>query len=100
MAMMEISVIPVGTGKTSVSPYVAEIVSFLRRQKSVRVELSGMGTTVTGKVDTLFRLAAKAHALPFRKKARRVYTIIKLDDRRDKEQNPEDKVASVLKKLK
>ena len=99
MAMMEISVIPVGTGRTSVSPFVADIVSFLKRQKGVRVDLSGMGTTVTGKTDLLWRLAARVHAMPFRRKARRVYTVVKLDDRRDKAQTPADKVASVLKKL-
>ena len=99
MAMMEISVVPIGTGKTSVSPYVADILSFLRRQKKVQVDLSGMGTTVTGPAETLFRLAAAVHRLPFRRGAKRVYTVIKIDDRRDKTQTPQDKVASVMKKL-
>ncbi len=99
MAMMELSVVPVGTGRTSVSSTVADIVGFLRRQKGVSVELSGMGTTLTGPAERLFRLASKVHALPFRKGVRRVYTVIKLDDRRDKAQTPADKVHSVLKKL-
>jgi len=100
MAMMELTVIPVGTGKTSVSPYVADILKFLRTQKKVAVELTAMGTTVTGPAPVLFRLAAQVHALPFKRGAKRVYTVIKLDDRRDKHQTGADKIASVLKKLK
>jgi uncharacterized protein (TIGR00106 family) len=100
MAMMEITVIPIGTNKTSVSPYIADITSYLRRKKNVQVELSGMGTTVTGPVKTLFRLAAEVHDLSFRRGAQRVFTVIKIDDRRDKSQTPADKVASVLLKIK
>lgn len=64
MAMMEISVIPLGTGKTSVSPYIAEIFKYLRKQKGLRYELNGMGTIVTGKSDQLLNLAATLHKIP------------------------------------
>ena len=99
MAMMEISVIPVGTKKTSVSLYIAEIFKYLQKQKGLHYELNGMGTTITGKVDQLLKLAAAMHKIPFSKGAKRVYTIIKLDDRKDKDQRPIDKIDSVLKKL-
>ena len=100
MAMMEIAVLPVGTGRTSVSPYIADIASFLMKKKGVQVELNGMGTTITGPLPTLFRLAAEMHALPFHRGAKRVYTVIKIDDRRDKAQTPADKVDSVMRKAK
>jgi uncharacterized protein (TIGR00106 family) len=99
MAMMEISVIPLGTGKISVSPYVAEIFKYLQRQKGVHFELNGMGTTITGKTDRLLKLASAVHKIPFSRGAKRVYTVIKLDERRDKDQRPIDKVDSVLKKI-
>ena len=99
MAMMEISVIPLGTGKVSVSPYIAEIFKYLRRQKGIHYELNGMGTIVTGKSDQLLKLAAALHKIPFSKGAKRVYTVIKLDERKDKEMRPIDKVDSVLRKL-
>jgi len=99
MAMMEISILPLGTGKTSVSPYIAEILKYLHRQKGLRYELNGMGTTVTGKADQLLKLAAALHKIPFSKGAKRVYTVIKLDERKDKDQRPIDKVDSVLKRL-
>lgn len=100
MAMMELTILPVGTSKTSVSRYVADIVSFLRKKKGVTVELNAMGTVVTGPPKTLWRLAAEAHRLPFNQGAQRVYTVIKIDERRDKDQTPSDKVASVLQKIK
>ncbi|HET9869018.1 MAG TPA: MTH1187 family thiamine-binding protein [bacterium] len=99
MAMMEISVVPLGTGKTSVSPYIAAIFKHLRKQKKVRYELNGMGTILTGKAEDLFRLAAQLHRLPLSRGAKRVYTVIKLDDRKDKAQLPIEKVDSVLRKL-
>jgi uncharacterized protein (TIGR00106 family) len=99
MAMMEITVVPTGTGKTSASAYIAEIFKYLRKQKKVRYELNGMGTIITGKTDELFKLAAILHKIPFSMKVKRVYTVIKIDDRKDKNQVPLDKVDSVLKKL-
>jgi uncharacterized protein (TIGR00106 family) len=99
MAMMEISVIPLGTGKTSVSPYIAEIFKYLHKQKGIRFELNGMGTIVTGKTEQLLKLAAALHKIPFSKGAKRVYTVIKLDERKDKDQMPIEKVDSVLRKL-
>jgi uncharacterized protein (TIGR00106 family) len=99
MAMMEISIFPLGTGRTSVSPYVAEVYKYLQRQKGVRYELNAMGTIVTGSPERLLKVAAGMHKVPFAAGARRVYTVIKLDDRRDKAQRPVDKVDSVLKKL-
>lgn len=100
MAIMEITVIPIGTNKTSVSPYIVEITSYLRGKKNVQSELNGMGTTVTGPAKTLFRLAAEINEIPFRRGVQRVFTVIKIDDRRDKKQSPADKVASVLRKIK
>jgi uncharacterized protein (TIGR00106 family) len=99
MAMMEISVVPLGTGKTSVSPYIAEIFKYLRKQKKIRYELNAMGTILTGKTGDLFKLAAQLHQIPLLKGAKRVYTVIKLDDRKDKNQLPIEKVDSVLRKL-
>ena len=100
MAMMEISILPLGTGKTSISPYIAEMFKYLHKQKGLRFELNGMGTILTGKTEDLLKDRRRAgHKIPFSKGAKRVYTVIKLDDRKDKQQLPIEKVDSVLKKL-
>jgi len=45
-------------------------------------------------------VVGELHAVPFELGIPRVYTVLKLDERRDKEQTLEDKVASVERLLK
>ena len=47
MAIMEISVVPVGTGSPSVSPFIAECVKIVE-QHGLQYEVSSMGTEVEG----------------------------------------------------
>jgi uncharacterized protein (TIGR00106 family) len=82
MAVMEISVIPIGIG-ASVSSYVADCIRVLKKSK-VSYELTAMGTNVEGDLNTLVGLALKMHQVPFGRGAQRVVTTIKIDDRRDK----------------
>ncbi len=98
MALMEISVVPLGTGSTSLSQYVAEIKSFLEKEGIPHV-LTDMGTIIEGDPDELFRLARVLHEMPFKAGAKRVYTLIRLDDRRDKEVHLGMKVESVRRRL-
>jgi uncharacterized protein (TIGR00106 family) len=98
MAFMEIVISPkVGEGG-SLSPYVAEIHRYLKTQK-FPYELHDMGTIVEGKAGELFALAKRLHELPFKMGIKRVYTIIHIDDRRDKRVSLGDKVRSVRSRL-
>jgi len=98
MAIMQIVVMPRVTEGTSVSAYVAEIHKYLKTQKLPH-QLHDMGTLVQGKAGELWALARKLHELPFKKGTKRVYTIINIDDRRDKIVSLGDKVKSVRKKM-
>jgi uncharacterized protein (TIGR00106 family) len=98
MAILEISVVPIGTGDTSLSAYVAECLQILKKEK-VRYELSPMGTNVEGDLKHLFKIALKMHQTPFRKGALRVLTTLKIDDRRDKKGTLEGKKKAVLREL-
>ena len=73
MAIMEISVIPIGTQGLSVSQLVAECVEILNRQGE-RYEITSMGTEVEGAVEELLRLAEQMHRAPFNKGMQRVVT--------------------------
>lgn len=97
--MMEISVVPVGTGSPSLSPWVADCLKVLE-EHGVKYELTPMGTQVEGPVELLLEIARKMHEVPFRKGALRVVTTIKIDDRRDKELTLEGKRRAVMEKLK
>jgi uncharacterized protein (TIGR00106 family) len=98
MAILEISVVPIGTKETSLSSYVAGCLRILRKEK-VRYELTSMGTNIEGDLRTLMRIALKMHRTPFKKGARRVLTTLKIDDRRDKKGTLSGKKRAVQEKL-
>lgn len=98
MAIMEISVVPIGTQSTSISSFVADCVKIVDEQ-GLKYEVTSMGTEVEGAVDDLLKLAAQLHRAPFSQGALRVLTIIRLDERRDKELRIAGKKASVLRRL-
>lgn len=98
MAVMEISIIPVGTSSTSVSSFVADCVRVLE-EEGLKYEVTPMGTQVEGDLEALFDVARKMHEVPFRKGALRVVTSLKIDDRRDKPLSLEGKRTAVLEKL-
>ena len=73
MAIMEITVVPMGIKGTSLSAYVAGCLDVLKREK-VKYELTAMGTNIEGNLKDLIRIALKMHAVPFKKGAPRVTT--------------------------
>jgi uncharacterized protein (TIGR00106 family) len=99
MATAEITVIALGREDVSASPYIAEIQRRLAAQDRVRYELHAMGTSLEGETADVLALVAELHAVPFELGAPRVYTVLKLDERRDKAQTLEDKVQSVRRLL-
>ncbi len=98
MAIMEISVIPLGLGHPSVGDHIAAVVRYLQ-ESNIPHTLTDMGTLVHGDPATLLKVAATLHELPFAQGVRRVVTHISLDDRRDKEVFLEDKTKSVKARL-
>jgi uncharacterized protein (TIGR00106 family) len=58
-----------------------------------------MGTSLEGETSDILALVGELHAVPFELGLPRVYTVLKLDERRDKHQTLEDKVASVRRVL-
>jgi uncharacterized protein (TIGR00106 family) len=99
MAIMEISVVPLGLGKTSVGDYVAQVVEYLQKE-SIPYELTDMGTLIHGHAARLLKVAQVLHELPFDQGVQRVVTHIVIDDRRDKEVILGDKIKSVKARLK
>lgn len=98
MAIMEISVTPLGLGHPSVGDYIAELVRYLQ-QENIPHLLTDMGTLVHGDASRLLGVAQALHELPFSKGVKRVITHISIDDRRDKEVRLGEKAASVKARL-
>lgn len=98
LAIVEISVVPLGTETPSVSKYVAACHKVLEEQSQVSYTLTPMGTILEGKLEHCLELAKKLHETPFNSDIQRVTTTIKIDDRRDKESSMEQKLSSVQSK--
>lgn len=99
MISAEISIIPIGTGETSISKYIAAAVRALD-EIGIKYEINGMGTLIeTDDVDKLFDAMKAAHEAVFREDIGRVATDIKIDDRRDVKKTLKEKIVSVKEKL-
>jgi uncharacterized protein (TIGR00106 family) len=98
MAIVELSVVPVGTG-TSISNYVANAVRVLQSEKDIRYEMTCMGTIIEGDLDKLLALVGKMHRAVFDAGAMRVVTVCKFDERRDKPFSMDTKIKSLKEKL-
>jgi len=100
MAVVEISVAPLGTGSLGVSAFVAACVEVVAAS-GLAYQLTPMGTIIDGDIDEIFAVLRNMHEVPFGKGAQRVSTLIKIDDRRDQGRHGmQGKVDSVIGKLK
>jgi uncharacterized protein (TIGR00106 family) len=61
--------------------------------------MHAMGTSLEGTTADILALVGELHAIPFAQGIPRVYSVLKLDERRDREQTLDDKVASVQRLL-
>ncbi|MGB4641277.1 MAG: MTH1187 family thiamine-binding protein [Methanothermobacter tenebrarum] len=99
MITAELTIIPIGTGDTSLSDYIVAAIKAIEK-KNIRCEISGMGTQIeTEDLDDILDAVKAAHEAVLGLDCDRVYTTVKIDDRRDVEKTLKDKVASVKSKL-
>lgn len=99
MAIIDISVVPVGTGKPSVSDYVAGAVRILKNEPGLKYELTAMNTIIEGDLEKLLSLAQRMHNSAFDAGAKRVVTTLRIDERRDKPLTMGGKIKAVKDKL-
>lgn len=95
----QVTVVPLGTGSTSLSSYVAGVEKVLAKYKSIKTLLTPMATILEGDLDEILRAVREMHETPFLNGAQRVSTRIGIDDRRDKHLTMEGKVEAVKSKL-
>jgi uncharacterized protein (TIGR00106 family) len=99
VATADLTVIALGRPDASASAYIAEIQRRLTAQDRVKHVMHAMGTSLEGSTADILALVGELHAVPFEQGVPRVYTVLKLDERRDREQTLEDKVESVRRRL-
>jgi len=93
----EVSVVPIGTGDTSVSKYVAACLEVLEKVPDLSYQLTAMGTIIQGSLQQVFQVVKEMHEAPFSLGVSRVVTTVKIDDRRDKSVTISGKVEAVRK---
>jgi uncharacterized protein (TIGR00106 family) len=99
MAIVFLTITPLGTATPSVSSYVAGVEKIVRAS-GLKHQLTAMGTIIEGDLDAILAVVREMHEHPFTQGAVRVSTSIKIDDRRDKVATIEGKLRSVEEKLK
>jgi len=89
-----LSVFPVGEG-TSLSTYVQGSLKVLG-ETGLKFEPGAMATTIEAEnLDELFSAVKKAHDAQLKMGAKRIYLVLTIDDRRDKEATIETKLKAV-----
>jgi uncharacterized protein (TIGR00106 family) len=100
VATADLSVLALGRPQVGASAYIAEIQRRLARQGRVRYRMHAMGTSLEGSTEDILAVVGELHAVPFEQGIPRVYTVLKLDERRDRpDQTLDDKVRSVERLL-
>jgi uncharacterized protein (TIGR00106 family) len=100
MATADLTVLALGRPEVSASEYIAAIQSRLAEQDRVGYRMHAMGTELEGSTADILAVVGELHAIPFDRGIPRVYTVLKLDERRDRpEQTLDDKVSSVENRL-
>ena len=90
----DVSIVPIGEG-TSLSKYVKKAIEELKKS-GVRVELGAMSTTLEADdVAKIFDAVQMAREALFDMGVKRVYTILRIDERRDKPISIETKLGAV-----
>jgi uncharacterized protein (TIGR00106 family) len=100
VATADLTVLALGRAGVSASEYIAEIQRRLAAQQRVRYRMHAMGTSLEGSTEDILAVVGELHAVPFDQGVPRVYTVLKLDERRDRpDQTLDDKVRSVEERL-
>lgn len=99
MAVIEVSIVPIGSASSSLSAYVAKCLEVLQKAEGIGYQLTPMGTIIEGELDRVLSVVREMHEQPFLSGSNRVLTTVRIDDRRDRQLTMAGKVASVEKKM-
>ncbi|MFC2051310.1 MTH1187 family thiamine-binding protein [Chloroflexota bacterium] len=91
----EVKIIPIGTVTTSLSRYIGACFNTVKQAQDISYQLTAMGTIIQGPLERVLELTQRMHEVPFEMGAKRVVTVINIDDRRDKSATMDGKVKAV-----
>jgi len=94
MAVVQVTVVPLGTATPSLGPYLRDVLKVLEKYPNVKSSLGPNGTALEGELPELWSVLQEMHAAPFAAGVQRVLTVIIIDDRRDKTATMAGKIAA------
>ncbi|CCE82536.1 Piso0_002266 [Millerozyma farinosa CBS 7064] len=97
--LADVCLIPIGTGKVSVSDEVT-VITRLARESHLECTLHSAGTTIEGPWDEVMDLIGQMHQILHEKGVVRIQSDIRVGTRTDKKQKPQDKIDIVESKFK
>lgn len=98
MALLEISVVPVGTDSPSISSFIAQACREAQRN-GIKFDVTPTATVMEGDLPALMHVAQQMHQAAFQAGTQRVVTNISIDERRDKDLKMEETVSAVRSEL-
>lgn len=99
--LADVCIVPIGTGKASVSDEVTLITKYLRENvQDLEISLHSAGTTIGGPWDKVMTTIGDLHQLLHDNGVVRIQSDIRVGTRTDKVQTAKDKVNVVEEKLK
>lgn len=95
MITADFGIVPIGNNENNITEYVKVAVESIKNS-GLNYELTGMGTQIEAEnLKELYSAITDAQEEVFKLGINRVYTVIKIDDRRDKNRTLQDKIKTV-----
>lgn len=99
MITADFAIVPMGTKNTECKEYVKNAVQVIK-DSGLTYQLTGMSTLIEAEnYQQLYDVLSKAQEAVFKAGTDRVYSIIKIDDRRDKENRTLDVKVETVNKI-
>ena len=99
MITCDFAILPVGCGSTECKDYVTAAVQVVK-DSGLNFQLTGMGTQIEAEnLKELYEVIAEAQEAVFKVGVGRVYTVIKVDDRRDLENRTLDAKIKTVEEM-
>ena len=101
MITADLCIIPMGIKEAGLGKYIAKAAQIIE-ESGLNYQITAMGTQIeTDNLKKLYEVCEEVQKSIFEMGVPRVYTVLKIDDRRDKENRTlEEKVKSVEKRMK
>ena len=100
MIHAEISIYPIGTSTTSASFYIARAIESIEHMEGISFQINPMGTILeSNSIEKIYEAAKSMMEVVHNLGVGRVEIILKIDSRKDKEKNMQEKLDSVTKYL-